>query len=116
MAMALRTRNVPSDANRILFVKNISFKVKDEELWDLFGRYGAVRQIRMGDTTATKGTAYVVYEDVMDAKTACEKLSGFNFADRYLVVMYHQPEKIKATDLSKKEAELERLKARHNIE
>ena len=33
----------------------------------------------------TKGTAFVVYEDVMDAKQACDKLNGFNFQNRYLV-------------------------------
>ena len=34
---------------------------------------------------ATKGTAFVVFEDVMDAKQACDKLNGFNFQSRYLV-------------------------------
>lgn len=46
----------------------------------LFGR-----QIRQGIANNTKGTAFVVYEDVMDAKTACDKLNGFNFQNRYLV-------------------------------
>ena len=43
------------------------------------------RQVRQGITTNTKGTAFVVYEDVMDAKQACDKLNGFNFQSRYLV-------------------------------
>ena len=42
-------------------------------------------QIRKGDANNTKGTAFVVYEDVMDAKQACDKLNGFNFQSRYLV-------------------------------
>lgn len=29
----------------------------------------------------------MVYEDVMDAKQACDKLNGFNFQNRYLVGM-----------------------------
>jgi RNA recognition motif-containing protein len=33
--------------NRILYVKNLSFKVTTEELFDLFGRFGAIRQIRL---------------------------------------------------------------------
>lgn len=45
------------------------------------------RQIRQGIANNTKGTAYVVYEDVMDAKQACDKLNGFNFQNRYLVGM-----------------------------
>jgi RNA recognition motif-containing protein len=42
-------------------------------------------QVRQGIANATKGTAFVVYEDVMDAKQACDKLNGFNFQNRYLV-------------------------------
>jgi hypothetical protein len=43
------------------------------------------RQVRQGIANNTKGTAFVVYEDVMDAKQACDKLNGFNFQNRYLV-------------------------------
>lgn len=42
-------------------------------------------QIRQGIANNTKGTAFVVFEDVMDAKQACDKLNGFNFQSRYLV-------------------------------
>ena len=45
-------------------------------------------QIRQGIASNTKGTAFVVYEDVMDAKQACDKLNGFNFQNRYLVGMF----------------------------
>lgn len=41
--------------------------------------------MRQGIASNTKGTAFVVYEDVMDAKTACDKLNGYNFQNRYLV-------------------------------
>jgi pre-mRNA branch site protein p14 len=44
-------------------------------------------QIRQGIAGDTKGTAFVVYEEVMDAKQACDKLNGFNFQSRYLVGM-----------------------------
>jgi len=43
------------------------------------------RQIRQGIANNSKGTAFVVYEDVHDAKQACDKLNGFNFQNRYLV-------------------------------
>lgn len=42
------------------------------QLYDLFGRYGAIRQIRKGNTKETRGTAFVVYEDIYDAKNACK--------------------------------------------
>lgn len=48
------------------------------------------RQIRQGTANNTKGTAFVVFEDVMDAKQACDKLNGFNFQNRYLVGIHHQ--------------------------
>jgi pre-mRNA branch site protein p14 len=44
-------------------------------------------QIRQGIANDSKGTAFVVYEEVSDAKQACDKLNGFNFQNRYLVGM-----------------------------
>lgn len=32
-----------------------------------------------------------MYEDIYDAKTACDHLSGFNVANRYLIVLYFNP-------------------------
>ena len=49
-----------------------------------------------GCAANTKGTAFVVYEDIFDAKNACEHLSGFNVCNRYLVVLYYQPHKVYA--------------------
>ena len=79
-----------------LFVKNLPFKISGEELYDLFGRHGAIRQIRVGTTTGTRGTAYVVYHDAHDAKSAVDRLSGFNVQGRYLVVGYHKPSRAAA--------------------
>ena len=47
-----------------------------------------------GNTPETKGTAFVVYEDIFDAKNACDHLSGFNVCNRYLVVLYYQSNKV----------------------
>lgn len=89
--------------NRILFVKNCSFKTTGADLYDLFGKYGSIRQIRMGNGAKTKGTAFVVFEEPLDvrsvilrrcaaahvvasqAKTAFEHLNGFHLQERYLV-------------------------------
>lgn len=65
----------------------------------------------------TKGTAYVVYEDIYDAKQACEHLSGFNLMGRYLIVLYWQPNKItKRISAEKQKEELEMLKAKYNVQ
>jgi pre-mRNA branch site protein p14 len=37
----------------------------------------------------------VVYEDIYDAKNACDHLSGFNVGGRYLVVLYYQAAKVR---------------------
>lgn len=81
-------RILPPEVNRILYVRNLPFKISAAELYDIFGAHGAVRQIRLGVAPGTRGTAYVVYEDIYDAKAAVERLSGFNVAGRYLIVRY----------------------------
>ncbi|KAL2184135.1 RNA-binding domain-containing protein [Thermothelomyces heterothallicus CBS 203.75] len=107
-----------STIDRALFVKNLSYNVTPEELFDLFGKYGPIRQVRQGIASNTKGTAFVVYEDVLDAKQACDKLNGYNFQNRYLVVLYHQPDKMNRTkeDLDARKENLERLKQQHGID
>jgi len=106
------------EVNRILYVKNLSYNVSGEELYDLFGKFGPIRQIRQGIAANSKGTAYVVFEDVLDSKMACDKLNGFNFQNRYLVVLYHQPEKMAKSnaDLAERQQKLEKLKQEHGIE
>ncbi|KAI5842678.1 hypothetical protein BZA05DRAFT_344267 [Tricharina praecox] len=114
------------EVQRALFVKNLRsvcpsvrlYNVSSEELFDLFGKFGPIRQIRQGIANNTKGTAFVVYEDVMDAKTACDKLNGFNFQNRYLVVLYHQPEKMARAegDLQRRQENLEKAKRQHGID
>ncbi|KAF1985734.1 pre-mRNA branch site protein p14 [Aulographum hederae CBS 113979] len=113
-----RSGRLAPEVNRILFVKNLSYNVSAEDLFDLFGPFGTIRQIRQGISNSTKGTAFVVYEDVTDAKAACEKLNGFNFQNRYLVVLYHVPEKsLKAqSELEERRANLEAVKAQHGID
>ena len=54
---------------------------------ELFVRLGSlfrfVISIR-GIAGDKKGTAFVVYEDIFDAKNAFDHLSGFNVAGRYV--------------------------------
>mmetsp|Transcript_8280 Transcript_8280/g.16545 ORF Transcript_8280/g.16545 Transcript_8280/m.16545 type:complete len:130 (+) Transcript_8280:240-629(+) len=107
---------LPPEVNRILFVRNLPFKITSEELYDLFGRYGAIRQIRKGNTKDTRGTAFVVYEDIYDAKNACDNLSGFHVLDRYLIVLYYQPHKMtKKVMLEKQQEELDKMKAKYGV-
>jgi hypothetical protein len=95
----------PSVAHLVLICNRYNATAQD--LFELFGKFGPIRyvqircdvpllakrnadydsQIRQGIAGDTKGTAFVVYEEVMDAKQACDKLNGFNFQNRYLVGM-----------------------------
>ncbi|TRY71841.1 hypothetical protein TCAL_00301 [Tigriopus californicus] len=118
MAMNRTKNNVrlPPEVNRVLYVRNLPYKITGEEMYDIFGKYGAIRQIRVGNTPETRGTAFVVYEDIFDAKNACDHLSGFNVCNRYLVVLYYQANKaFKKLDAEKKEAELVAMKAKYGL-
>ncbi|XP_020589606.1 splicing factor 3B subunit 6-like protein [Phalaenopsis equestris] len=117
-AISLRKGNtrLPPEVNRVLYVRNLPFNISSEEMYDIFGKYGAIRQIRIGTSKETRGTAFVVYEDIYDAKTAVDHLSGFNVANRYLIVLYYQQSKIsKKMDLKKKEDELARMQEKYGI-
>ncbi|KAL4468362.1 hypothetical protein ABPG72_012256 [Tetrahymena utriculariae] len=109
--MSNKIVKLPPEVNRVVYVRNLPYKISAEELYDVFGTYGPIRQIRKGVSGDKKGTAFVVYEDIFDAKTAVEHLNGFNVAGRYLIVLYYQPHKInKKADLQKKQEEVDRLK------
>lgn len=108
-------RALPPGVTRILFVRNLPFKITAEEIFSIFGRYGALRQVRVGSTQETKGTAFIVYEDIYDANAACEHLSGFSVGGRYLVVHYYaakEKEAAQGVDMEKERAEVEALRAR----
>ena len=65
-----------------------NFNITGNDLYDLFGKYGPIRQIRIGtdgSNLKTKGTAYIVYESPDDAKEAMGKLNGFHLMERYIV-------------------------------
>ncbi|KAM9957969.1 hypothetical protein ACTFIW_012945 [Dictyostelium discoideum] len=117
MATLKKVSKLPPEINRILYVKNLPFKISSEELYGIFSNYGAIRQIRLGNTTETMGTAFVVYEDIFDARNACEHLSGYNVNNRYLVVLYYQQQKQqKKMDHQAKKKELDLLKQKFGLE
>ncbi|KIZ00928.1 pre-mRNA branch site protein [Monoraphidium neglectum] len=62
-AAARKQARLPPEVNRILYVRNLPFNISSEEI---------------GTNKETRGTAYVVFEDIHDAKQACDHLSGFN--------------------------------------
>uniref|UniRef100_A0A8D2ZTK5 Splicing factor 3B subunit 6 n=1 Tax=Scophthalmus maximus TaxID=52904 RepID=A0A8D2ZTK5_SCOMX len=117
MAMQAAKRaniRLPPEVNRILYIRNLPYKITAEEMYDIFGKYGPIRQIRTGNTPESRGTAYVVYEDIFDAKNACDHLSGFNVCNRYLVVLYYNANRaFQKMDTKKKEEQLKLLKEKY---
>ncbi len=119
MAAARRSQNMrlPPEVNRALYVRNLPFKITAEEMYDIFGKFGAIRQIRLGSAQDTRGTAFVVYEDIYDAKTAVDHLSGFNVCGRYLVVLYYQQTKMqKRLDTEREAKEVAEMRVRLGID
>ena len=119
-AAARGAARLPPEVNRILYVRNLPYKTEEalstEEIYDIFGKYGAIRQIRIGNRPDTRGTAVVGYEDIYDAKNAVDHLSGFNVCGRYLIVLYFQAARMqkRTESLEQKRAELEALRKRAN--
>ena len=133
MAMQKRANlRLPPEINRVLYVRNLPYKITAEEMYDIFGKYGAIRQIRVGNTPDTRGkiisfvflfyvfcrigTAFVVYEDIFDAKNACDHLSGFNVCNRYLVVLYYQANKaFEKINLDKEKEKIAKAQAKYGL-
>ena len=112
-----KERRLPPEVNRALYVRNLPFKITAEEMYDIFGKYGALRQVRLGNAADTRGTAFVVYEDIYDAKNAVDHLSGFNVCGRYLVVLFYQQTKMqKRLDTEREAAELAEMRRRLGID
>lgn len=117
MAIRSRSARLPPEVNRALYIRNLPFNISSEELYEIFGKYGPVRQIRLGSTKETRGTAYVVYEDIYDSKNACDHLSGFNVQNRYLIVLYYNPARqSKKLSTKEKEEELRKMQEKYDVD
>jgi len=38
---------LPPEVNRLLYVRNLPYKITSDEMYDIFGKFGAIRQIRV---------------------------------------------------------------------
>uniref|UniRef100_A0A7N0VF19 RRM domain-containing protein n=1 Tax=Kalanchoe fedtschenkoi TaxID=63787 RepID=A0A7N0VF19_KALFE len=76
----LHTRNMrlPPEVNKVMYIRNLPFNISSEEMYDIFGKYKAIRQIQIGMNKDMRGISFMVYKDMYDAKTIMDHLSGFN--------------------------------------
>ncbi|XP_045640895.1 splicing factor 3B subunit 6-like [Ursus americanus] len=107
----------PPEVNWILYIRNLPYKITAEEMYDIFGKYGPIRQIRVGNTPKTRGTAYVVFEDIFNSKNTHDQLAGLHFWNRYLVgLCYNANSAFQKTDTKKKEEQqLKLLREKYGI-
>ncbi|RVX68652.1 Eukaryotic translation initiation factor 3 subunit G [Exophiala mesophila] len=70
-----------------LRVTNVSEMAEEQELRDLFERFGRVTRVFLAkdrDTGRAKGFAFISFVDRSDAAKACEKMDGFGY--RHLIL------------------------------
>jgi len=74
-----------------LRVTNVSEIAEEQDLRDMFSRFGHVTRVFLAkdrETGRAKGFAFVSYADRMDAAKACEKMDGYGFGHLILRVEF----------------------------
>jgi RNA recognition motif-containing protein len=72
-----------------IFVSNISFKVREQSLSELFSQYGEVTSVRIikdKETRRSKGYGFVEMPNDSEANSAISALNGTNHYERDIVV------------------------------
>ena len=72
-----------------LYVGNLSYRVSDSDLYDLFKGVGDVQNAEVAtdrETDRSKGFGFVTMDSVDEARRAAEKLHDKDFMGRRLVV------------------------------
>mgnify|MGYP000871540511 FL=1 len=72
-----------------IFVSNISFKVREQALSELFSQYGQVTNVRIikdKETRRSKGYGFVEMENDSEAQNAINALNGTMHFERNIVV------------------------------
>lgn len=77
-----------------IYVGNLNWKASDNELKDLFSRYGEVTKVNIVKdkmTRRSKGYGFVEFTSDSDANNAINELNGKEFMGRNLVVNQAKP-------------------------
>ncbi|MFN8298042.1 MAG: RNA-binding protein [Chitinophagales bacterium] len=79
-----------------IYVANINFKAREEELKELFARYGevsAVKILKDRETNRSRGFGFVEMPNDEEGRAAIAGLNGADFHQRALVVKEALPPK-----------------------
>lgn len=72
-----------------IFVSNISFKIRENSLRELFSQYGTVERVKIvkdRETQRSKGYGFVEMPNDDEARRAIEALNGYVHFERPLIV------------------------------
>jgi RNA recognition motif-containing protein len=79
-----------------IYVGNLSFKVSESELEELFKEFGTVDSVKIITdkfSGRSKGFGFITMENDDEAKKAIEELNGTTFKERDLVVNEARPKR-----------------------
>ena len=79
-----------------IYIANINFRAREEELKELFQQYGEVASVKIvtdRETGRSRGFGFVEMPNDDEAKSAISKLNGVEFLQRNLVVNEARPPK-----------------------
>ncbi len=79
-----------------LYVGNLSFKVTESELQELFQKVGEVRSVKIITdryTGQSRGFGFVEMANAEDASRAISELNGKSFKERQIIVNEARPER-----------------------
>ena len=77
-----------------LYLGNLSFKITEEELQEIFSEFGAVKSIKIitdRETGRSRGFGFAEFENREDAEKAITELSGKEILGRALTINESRP-------------------------
>lgn len=77
-----------------IFVGNLSYRVDEKELSEIFEEYGTVSSVKIITdkfTGKSKGFGFIVMDNEEEAAAALKNLNGADFNDRKIVVNEARP-------------------------
>ena len=77
-----------------IYVANISFRAREQDLKDLFLKHGSVDSVKIvtdRETGRSRGFGFIEMPNQSEGQAAVKALNGFDFQDRPLVVNEARP-------------------------
>lgn len=77
-----------------IFIGNLNYKIREEQLGDLLSEFGEVRSVKIimdRETGRSKGFGFVEMANDAEASAAIKELNGSDFEGRTMVVNEARP-------------------------